>query len=63
MKLEEAAANIGRGVIYAPRHGAVETGVIKAVGSRFVHVAYGNQTTAKATSPGDLILMNPNESE
>lgn len=63
MTLKEAAANVGARVVYTPAHGARETGVIKAVGSRFVHVAYGNETTAKATRAEDLQFIEPKEVE
>ena len=49
MTLQDAAANVGRAVVY--RHGpsAVEEGVITSVNDRWVFVRYGSDKNSKAT--------------
>lgn len=54
MSLEEAAAGIGRAVVYDNGFGDRETGVITSTNSRVVFVRYGARPNAQATSPGDL---------
>lgn len=48
--------HIGRGVVYKPRHGAVEQGVITSYNDSFIFVNYGAACMGRglATSPGDL---------
>lgn len=55
MTLLEAAENIGRGVVYSPRHGVREDGRIAAVNDTYVHVDYRGQV--KATRPEDLSFL------
>lgn len=60
MTIDEARANIGRGVVYVPKHGRREDGVIMSVsGDRYVMVQYAGQAPAqaKATYPRDLELL------
>ena len=59
MTLEEAAANIGRTVVYQPALGQRETGVITDVGTRWVWVRYGDRQGSQATDPGHLQLETP----
>jgi hypothetical protein len=46
--------DIGRQVVYCPRHGALEVGVITSFNERFVFVRYGDETTSQPTSRQDL---------
>ena len=55
MTLEQAAANVGRRVLYRTAHGQ-ESGVITSVGTVFVFVRYGSDTGSKATDPESLTL-------
>lgn len=55
MTLEEAGQNIGKGVVYAPSHGAREDGTIRSVMGDYVHVDYRGQV--KATRPDDLTFL------
>lgn len=59
MTLDEARARIGDGVVYAPRYGAREDGVITSVSSRFVFVRYGATVYGKATAAADLTFASP----
>lgn len=52
--LEEASHNIGSVVIYLPRPGVVEEGVITSVGRENVFVRYRGDLHSKATRPEDL---------
>jgi hypothetical protein len=54
--LAEARRSVDRAVVYAPRHGAREVGVITSVGDVLVFVRYGSDATAKATRAEDLVL-------
>lgn len=56
MKLSEA--EVGRKVVYTPRHGAKEDGVITSKNDRFVSVRYGNDVHSKATNPEDIEYIN-----
>jgi hypothetical protein len=59
MTLAEAAANVGKDVIYAPYAPELdvpERGVITSVNHRFAFVRYGSDLNAKATSPELLTL-------
>ena len=58
MTLDEARANIGNGVVYAPEHGAAEEGTITSVNDRFVFVRYGSRRTPAATEPAALSLLS-----
>ncbi len=57
MTIEEAAANIGRAVIYQPTPEDTETGVITTTSATFVFVRYGTDQHSKATSPHLLGLV------
>jgi len=66
MTLEEARANIGRGVVYqASWPGApLEEGVITSVGEKNVFVRYRSQhpgANGQATAPEDLSFPNVQE--
>ena len=50
-------ADVGRAVVYTPRHGEREDGVITGWSDLFVFVRYGVQTVAKATHPMDLAFL------
>jgi ribosomal protein L35AE/L33A len=52
--LEEASHNIGFRVVYRPRVGIVEEGVITSVGRENVFVRYRGDLHSKATHPADL---------
>lgn len=58
MTLLEAAANIGAGVVYSPRHGHKEDGTIIRVSGPYVFVRY-DRGGPKATSPEHLALLTP----
>lgn len=49
MTIEEAAANIGRRVVYTHPHGPTEYGVITSVSERFAFVRYGDAVNSQAT--------------
>jgi len=50
----------GRSVVYTPRVGPREDGVITSWNDRFVFVHYRSGDTAKATDPRDLdFLLEP----
>lgn len=53
--------DVGRGVIYKPRHGATEQGVITSYNNSFIFVNYGAACMGRglATSPGDLDWLTP----
>lgn len=58
MKLQDAADNIGRGVVYRPYPGAVpEQGVITSVNHRYVFVHYTGDMAPKATRADTLEWM------
>lgn len=61
MTLEEAAAGIGRNVVYRQNYpGApTEDGVIKSVRMPYVMVLYAGDLNAKATVPEDLEFAHP----
>lgn len=46
--------DIGRAVVYRPRHGMPEDGVITAFNDTYVFVRYGEQSLAKSTMRQDL---------
>ncbi len=54
MTVEEAAANIGRRVVYTDPYGPVEFGVITSVGTSIVFVRYGHAVNSQATPPNRL---------
>ena len=54
----EARQRIGDGVVYTPRHGASEDGVITGVGHLYVFVRYRGDVSAKATNPDDLEFLS-----
>jgi len=56
MTLDEAAANVGAGVVYRSM-GGIEDGVITSVNSRVVFVRYKGDNGSKATNPGDLTFL------
>lgn len=56
MTLDQARAEIGRGVVYHSSHDTHEHGRIRSVGDRFVFVVYDGDHHAKATDPGMLTL-------
>jgi hypothetical protein len=56
MTLDQARDAIGRGVVYAPRFGLREDGVIIRVNNRYVFVRYSGSLHAQATNPTDLEL-------
>lgn len=58
MTLDEARANIGNAVVYAPEHEHAEEGTITSVNDRFVFVRYGTSRTPAATDPGALVLLS-----
>lgn len=63
MTLDEAAAHIGAGVVYAPYpyRGRKEKGVITSVNSSWVFVRYGADSSepgrVQATDPAQLTLI------
>lgn len=57
MTLDECRASIGAGVVYSPRHGAREDGVITSVGYQYAFVRYAGDQSSKATNPDDLTLL------
>lgn len=59
MTLETARKRIGSAVVYRPRPGVVEQGVITSVNDRYVFVRYGAQMTSQATSPSDIEPLTP----
>jgi hypothetical protein len=54
--LQEARDNIGRGVVYVPRHGKREDGRISSVNAYYVFVRYSGGVAA--TSPEDLVWLS-----
>jgi hypothetical protein len=56
MTLDEAARNIGRGVVYRSGTDRAEDGTITGV-SGLVFVLYAGDTTPKATYPQDLEFL------
>ena len=52
--LEDARANVGRGVVYHPTPRTVEQGVITGVSRTYVFVLYDGDQQAKATAPEAL---------
>ncbi len=61
MTLDEFRSLVGRRVVYLPslHFGQLESGTITSVGSAFVFVRYGADTTSKATAAADLELEQP----
>lgn len=57
MTLDEAAQAIGLGVVYTPRGGRIEDGIITSVNEHYVFVRYAGDTGSKATRPEDLELL------
>lgn len=58
MTLAEAAAGVGRGVVYTPHHGGPkEDGVITSVNDRYVFVRYGARQGSSATEAADLEFL------
>ncbi len=63
MTLDEAAANIGKRVVYQPHPGWAEYGVITSVNPRWVFVCYDtddgprNERHSKATAAVQLQLV------
>ena len=57
---EVTDADIGLGVIYNPRHGAREDGVITSYNDNFIFVNYGARCMGRgiATSPNDLTWLS-----
>jgi hypothetical protein len=55
--LDECRANIGAGVVYTPRHGRREDGVLTSVGCSYAFVRYAGDATSKATPPEHLELL------
>ena len=56
MTIDEARAHVGDGVLYRPRCGHTEEGVITRVSGTWVFVDYG-QGASQATDPADLELL------
>lgn len=56
MNLTQCRAAMGREVIYTPRHGEPERGVITGTGHAYVFVRYAPDEHSKATNPADLTL-------
>lgn len=56
MTLDEAAENIGAGVVYTSAAGC-EDGTIMSVTSQFVFVRYGADRWGKATHPSQLQFL------
>lgn len=54
MNLEQAAKNIGARVVYRPKEGEMETGVITGNNSNYVFVRYGADSHSKATNARTL---------
>jgi hypothetical protein len=50
-------AEIGRKVVYIPKHGKREDGVITSKNHKFIFVRYGNNVTSIATNPKDLFYL------
>lgn len=59
MTLDEAREHVGHGVVYRSGTEQAEDGVITGVGA-LVFVKYAGDVTAKATYPGDLVLLAEN---
>lgn len=57
MTLGTARGLIGSAVVYRPRPGVVEQGVIMSVNDRYVFVRYGAQMTSQATDPEHLVPL------
>lgn len=57
MTLAEARQHVGHGVVYRPRRGDAEDGVITSVNDHWVFVRYGAVGTSKATDPARLELL------
>ncbi len=59
MTLDEAAASIGRAMVYQASHPGVprEDGVIKSVRPPYVMVLYRGDYNAKATAPENLEFL------
>jgi hypothetical protein len=56
MTLEEAKKHVMRLVVYRPKVGPTEVGVITSVNEHVVFVRYGADTHSKATKAEDLEL-------
>ncbi len=56
MTIEEAAAGVGRSVVYTPEHGPREVGTISSTSSLYVFVQYDGERGTKATPPDALTL-------
>jgi hypothetical protein len=54
MTIEEAMKNIGKSVVYQPKVGPIEAGVITSVNNKFIFVRYGSHKHSQATKPEDL---------
>jgi hypothetical protein len=52
-------ADVGRGVVYMPRVGPWEDGIITSYNERYVFVRYRGSETSKATRPLDLDWLKP----
>jgi hypothetical protein len=62
MTLAQAAASIGRTVVYLPSNfpkGHLESGVITSVNDTYVFVRYGTNQTSSGTRPEHLELEEP----
>jgi hypothetical protein len=58
MTRDEAAANIGRLVVYRPLPDVMEEGVITSIGDYYVFVRYGTEQTSAGTPPEDLFFAS-----
>ena len=56
MTLDECRQAIGAGVVYEPKHGPRQDGVITAVSRQYVFVRYRGDDHSMATRPQDLTL-------
>lgn len=59
--IEPTEGDLGRRVIYRPRHTTAwwEEGVVTSFNERYVFVRYGTQTTSMATLCEELEWTNP----
>ena len=59
--IEQASANIGRGVIYRRPYCEAEQGIITGVSETTVFVRYLGDMHSKGTQPGDLEWLSGGE--
>jgi hypothetical protein len=50
-------SDLGRGVVYTPRTGPREDGVITSWNDKYIFVRYDGDRVSKATNPGNLDFL------